>query len=99
MTKKETIHLFLSEFFNFEHYSIAIKKARVKIHNESSYTKKWKLIKDIIQNKNLVIGEPLDLIHNSANLPLDENSDEEAYKWLNLMIQNIDENSNRIEEY
>ena len=33
-------------------------------------------------------GEPLYLIHNSANLPLDENTDEEAYKWLNLMLIN-----------
>lgn len=42
----------------------------------------------LIINKGLDKGEPLALIHNNANLPLDANTDDEAYKWLNVMLIN-----------
>jgi len=41
----------------------------------------------MVLNKELEEGEALDLIHNTANLPLYENS-EEAYRLLNLLLIN-----------
>ena len=54
----------------------------------------------MILNRELVEGVPMQLILDSANLPLNENSDDEAYKWLNLMLINsFGHESDKIIEY
>lgn len=77
------LHCFLDEF-----YSEGVKNLRRDLSNNPSYVDNWSAIVRMILNKELEEGQPLDLIHNTANLPLYENSDEEAYRWLNLMLIN-----------
>lgn len=76
----------LSEFFRDKYYSQGVKELRNSLHSKSSYSEYWEQIARSILDKKL--ETPLDLVHNSANQVLDENSDEEAYKWLNFMLVN-----------
>ncbi|MGH8902354.1 MAG: hypothetical protein ACRDYA_11895 [Egibacteraceae bacterium] len=54
---------------------------------------------EIIQNRGLASGEALYLVHNAANQVLDENSEEEAYVWLDKMVENINRDDGVIEPY
>ena len=101
MSSKEykVIYNFLCEFFRDEFYKIAIKNAKNKIDVNPQYQLNWQQVKDIIHNQNLSNGEPLSLVHSGANKVLDENSDKEAYIWLERIIANIDRNDENIDEY
>lgn len=81
---KSMLHCFIDEF-----YSEGVKNVRKDLNQNQSYKDNWSEIVRIVLNKELKDGQALDLIHNTANLPLYENSDEEAYKWLNLMLINV----------
>ncbi|WP_344930927.1 hypothetical protein [Aquimarina addita] len=76
----------LGEFFKDSFYKEAIKNLRESLINNNY--ENWEKVVLIIVNRELEKGRPLYLIHNTSNLPLDENTDEEAYKWLNLMLIN-----------
>ena len=76
----------LGEFFRDSFYKEAIKNLRESLVNNNY--ENWDKVVWTIVNRELEKGRPLYLIHNTANLPLDENTDEEAYKWLNLMLIN-----------
>jgi hypothetical protein len=95
----EVIYDFLSEFFRDEFYKKAIKNAKNKIDANPQYQFSWQQARDIIYNKNLLSGEPISLVHNGANQVLDENSDKEAYIWLEKIVSNIDRNDGNIDEY
>lgn len=81
---KSMLHCFIDEF-----YSEGVKNVRKDLNQNQFYKDNWSAIVRIVLNKELKDGQALDLIHNTANLPLYENSDEEAYKWLNLMLINV----------
>jgi hypothetical protein len=76
-------------YFRYKKCIILTKNALL----EPQYLEHWEHIKKLIQERNMPIGAPLALIHNDANLPLYENSDEEAYKWLDLLVRNVETNS------
>lgn len=76
----------LSEFFRDKHYSQGVIELRESLNSNSSYSQYWEQIVRKVLDKN--VENPLDLVHKSANQVLDENSEEEAYKWLNLMLIN-----------
>jgi hypothetical protein len=78
----------LSEFFRDNYYRNAVIQLRKAIKNNITYRNEWVVIVRLILNKELDIGVPLNLIQNNANLLLDENNDDEAYKWLTLMLIN-----------
>ncbi|RIV42064.1 hypothetical protein [Flagellimonas pelagia] len=81
---KSMLHCFIDEF-----YSEGVKNVRKDLNQNQSYKDNWSEIVRIVLNKELKDGQALDLIHNTANLPLYENSDEEAYRWLSLMLINV----------
>lgn len=84
----EVLKSVLGAFFKETFYKDAVLKLRNAIRENAYYKDHWKEIIFLIINKKLKVGEPLYLINNVANLPLDENTDEEAYKWLTLMLIN-----------
>jgi len=87
MNELETkIKSVLSQFFRDKYYSQGVKELRKSLHEKSSYSEYWEQIVRIILDKKL--ENPLDLVHNTANQMLDDNTNEEAYKWLNLMLVN-----------
>ena len=77
----------LGEFFRDNFYKEAIINLRKSLEERNDYDT-WEKIIWLIINKELEAGVPLALLHNTANLPLDDDTDEEAYKWLNLMLIN-----------
>src|SRR5450755_3065246 len=90
---------FLREFFNYEFYEGAVKRAKQSIANEDSYKVNWSIIRDAIQNHAYESGQPLSLVNEAANQVLDENSDTEAYVWLDKMRKNIERVDDLIEKY
>ncbi|MBD2501666.1 hypothetical protein [Anabaena azotica] len=99
MQDYELIWDFLREFFNYEHYAIAIEKARYAIASNKVYKENWLRIVQVIQNRELLPRQPLTLVHEGANQVLDENSDDEAYIWLAKMVHNVERTDGKIEEY
>jgi hypothetical protein len=99
MKDYDMVWQFLREFFSYEHYPIAIERIRRIKNTDPTYQKKWEQIKFIIQNQQLPLGEPLNLLHNAANQVLDENCDREAYSWLKKMISNVERTDGVIDEY
>jgi hypothetical protein len=77
----------LGEFFRDSFYKEAIINLRKSLAERNDY-QKWEKVIRLIINRDLEAGEPLTFVQNTANLPLDENSDEEAYRWLTLMLIN-----------
>ncbi|MGB0389733.1 MAG: hypothetical protein ACPGWR_33350, partial [Ardenticatenaceae bacterium] len=59
----------------------------------------WNEVVSIIQSRTLPAGEPLKLVHNEANQCTYENTDEEAYNWLDLMIANVTRVDGQIAPY
>lgn len=78
----------LGRCFKDSFYNDGVLKLRRSVKEIDYYKTRWKDVILLILNKGLKNGEPLALIQNDANLPLDENTDEEAYKWLTLMLIN-----------
>ena len=101
MNSKEykVVYSFLHEFFRDEFYKIAIKNARNEIGVNPQYQLIWDRVKNIVHTKKLLNGERLSLVHHGANQVLDENSDDEAYIWLEKILSNIDRNDENINEY
>ena len=95
----DEIKSILGAFFKYDEYIIAIKKLRIATGNGGQYAVYWKTAKEVIRKRDMIPGQPLQLIHIDANLPLDENSDEEAYKWLDLMVENVESADDTIIEY
>jgi hypothetical protein len=87
-TKINVLKSVLGEFFRDYQYCEGIINLRKSLKQKNVYSENWEIIIRMILNRNLVEGIPLKLIQDSANLLLDENSDVEAYKWLNLMLIN-----------
>lgn len=51
MNYYELIWNFLGEFFNYEHYLIAIERARKAISTKTAYQENWVKIVSTIQNR------------------------------------------------
>ena len=96
----EVIKSILGGFYKHSNYKEATIKFKKALTTREYYSLHWEGVKETILKRKLNRGEPLSLMNNSANLPLDENTDEEAYKWLDLMIKNIEcKNEDDIVEY
>ena len=57
----------------------------------------WPRIATTIKGRALAPGEPLRLAGIAANLALDDDSDAEAYRWLALMVENVEREDGVIE--
>ncbi|WP_396147858.1 hypothetical protein [Flavobacterium sp.] len=90
---------FLREFFNYEHYTNAIQKSRNAIENKGNYQENWQKIAIAIKERKFQPDEPLNLVNQAANQVLDENSDNEAYFWLDKLVYNIESQNAQIDEY
>ena len=91
MKEKEVLKSILGGFFKHYIYLEAVKKFRLELKEKPYYYESWEKVKSLIQDRKLEENEPLKLMNIDANLPLDENSNKEAYYWLELMIRNIEE--------
>lgn len=99
MNNLELIWQFLKQYFFNEYYKVAIDNIIKDNKIDPLCKKKWNTIVEIIKKKAFSKGEPLLLVCNGANQVLDENSDQEAYYWLEKMIDNVENRSPIIDEY
>jgi len=99
-TSRDILKSVLGEFFRDNFYRDAVRKLRDGLKEKKDYRDNWEGVIKLILNRELEKGEALSLVLNTANLSLDENSDEEAYKWLTLMLINsLGEGNTLIVEY
>ncbi len=95
MDNYQLISSFLS-YFDLEWYTSAIKEIRQEANTNPQ---DWSRVVEIIQSRDLLPGQPLSLVSSKANQLLYENSDEESFFWLDLMIRNVERIDDQIEEY
>ena len=95
----DTLRKLLGFYFRDEFYTTGIEAARTAITENAQYRDKWPEIVDAITNRAFEPEEPLDLLIDSANLPLDDDTDEEAYVWLDKMVATLNRTDGVIDEY
>lgn len=98
MGSRESLRLLLSQFFNHEFYSTAIERLRAALASGEIGPERWEAITRLVRGRRLDEGDALTLVNHAANQAIDENTDEEAYAWLDLMISNV-ERSGEVVEY
>lgn len=91
MKEKEILRSILGGYFKHHLYFDAVVKFQIKLKESDYYSDSWGNVRTLIHNRKLEEFEPLELMNVDANLPLDDNTDTEAYQWLDLMIKNIEE--------
>ena len=100
MQEKEILNAILQEYFRGYKYKDAIHKIKEKLDRDSKFAENWIDISDVIRKNEFEKEEAFNLVAFAANLPLDEDTDEEACKWLNLLVDNVEKmNESEIVEY
>jgi hypothetical protein len=89
MREIEILKSVLASNFQYEFYANAVKNAKEEISANVYFKENWNDVIRFILYRRLGKGEPLKLINETANLVLYENSDCEAYRWLDLFLINI----------
>jgi hypothetical protein len=89
MKEIEILKSVLASNFQYEFYENAIKNVKEEVNTNTYYKENWNEVIKLIIYRKLDEGQPLKLINDTANLVLYENSDEEAYRWLDLFLINI----------
>lgn len=89
MKEIEILKSILGSNFQYEFYTNAIKNAKKEINTNPYYKENWNDVIRYIIYRKFSVGTPLRIINEIANLVLYENSDAEAYRWLDLLLINI----------
>jgi len=90
----EILKSILGGFFKEQFYQDGMERLRAALVERPYYKDSWEGVVRIILMRDLPEGQALSLMNNDANLPLHENSDSEAYKWLTLMVINASKPKN-----
>jgi hypothetical protein len=98
MSTEPDLRSFLTVYFPYEEYAAAIATARAAVAR-GDYGAHWDQIAASVRNRALAPGEPLRLVHQAANQVLDDNTDDEAYVWLDKMVENVERTDGVIDEY
>lgn len=89
MEELEVLKTLLGANFQYYSYDEAIVRARDQVKNNDFYTSMLSDLIKLVLYRKLGKGEALSLIHNNANLVIFENTEEEAYRWLDLFLVNL----------
>lgn len=89
MKQIEILKSILASNFHYCFYDEAIINIRKEVNEISQYKNNWNDVIKFVLYRKFSIGEPLKLIQDTANLVLYENSDDEAYRWLDLFLINV----------
>ena len=90
MNSYEQLSSILTAYFCNQFYEDGCAALKRDIRASDAFANKWRSVVVCIQNRELLAGQPLALVHYRANRALDDNTDEDAYIWLELMIQNVE---------
>ena len=89
MKELEILKSILASNFHYSFYEDAIKNIRTEINATSNYKENWNDVIKFILYRKFAKGEALKLVQDTANLVLYDNTDEEAYRWLDLFLINV----------
>lgn len=89
MDEAEKLAQFLESFFHTDFYDEAIRMARDYVEDPRR-TAEWDELARLVRERRLAEGQPLALVSHRANQALEDNTDDEAYRWLDLMVENVD---------
>lgn len=95
----EHLNSLLAKCFKYNRYAEAIAVARKCISEDPYYRDHWESMKELIANRAIGPESAYDFFNRAANLALDENTNEEVYAWLDLMVLNLEKQSAEIVEY
>lgn len=84
----------VAEFFKEEWYHIGISNLRDAIKKESYYRDNWENLIRLIMMKQIPYGEAMNILFDDGHQILHQNTEEEAYRWLELMIINVSRSEN-----
>lgn len=82
-----------------ESYIDGVKSLRNDIAASSELRQHWYRLAEAIKNRTFLPGQSLNLVHHGANKMLEENTDDEAYRWLDVFVENIDRTDGCIDPY
>lgn len=99
MTHFADLASLLTAYFCNQFYNEGIQALRRGIKGQADTAKRWESVVVSIQQRALSAGQPLELVNYKANQVLDENTDAEAYRWLDLMVQNVQRIDGQIQVY
>ncbi len=89
----DVLRTILSRYFKDEWYAIGIANLRSAIKEDPYYRDNWEDVIKIILLRQIPEGSALEMIFENANQCLRENTDDEAYIWLLLMVINVSRSS------
>lgn len=95
----EHLKSLLAKCFKYNRYAEAVAMARNCVSEDAYYRDNWEGIKQIIKSRSIGPASAYDFFTASANLVLDENSDEKVYRWLDLMVENLEDPSGEVTAY
>ncbi|SEH29660.1 hypothetical protein [Chryseobacterium culicis] len=89
MKELEILKSLLGANFQYNFYIDAIVSVRKELRDNEYYKSKFVDIIKLIIYRQLQNGEAVKLINETANLMLFDNTEEEAYRWLDLFLINV----------
>lgn len=99
MKELEILKSILASNFQYNFYDEAIINIRKEIIELPYYRDNWNDVMRFILFRKFSDGDSLKLINDSANLVLFDNTEEEAYRWLDLFLVNVVNSDNDIIPY
>ena len=89
MKEIEILKSVLASNFHYSFYEDAILNIRSEINDIPHYRENWHDVIKFVLCRQFTEGEPLKIVQDDANLVLYDNTDEEAYRWLDLFLINV----------
>ena len=88
MKPLDILHGALAEFFRYNKYPLALAELRKSLRANTNYRMHWPEVVEAVLSQRFPEGAALDALVQAANLPLYEDNEAEAYRWLSLMVVN-----------
>ena len=89
----------LQTYFYDESDEEGIRAVQHDINASDRFAAKWRSFEEIIAARALEPDQPLEAVQEGANRVLMDNTDEEAYRWLDLTIKNVAREDGIVESY
>ena len=90
-------------YFGHEEYDIAIKNVKEGLAGENEnynqwVQENWPRLVSLVRDRRMASGQPI-VLSQMASVLLYENTDEEAYEWLDLLVYNVERIDGQIDDY
>ena len=89
----------LAAYFYDDRYRDGVERLRADIKAYPGTAQRWRELVDQVKGRKLAEGGALRVVQEEANRVLDDNTDDEAYRWLDLLIENVSREGGEIDEY